>query len=59
MRTLPAFSVARPVATSMIMAIALLLGGVALSRLPVDLLPNIETPTLTVSVDYGAITWAI
>ncbi|MES1928736.1 acriflavin resistance protein [Salinisphaera dokdonensis CL-ES53] len=52
MRTLPAFSVARPVATSMIMAIALLLGGVALSRLPVDLLPNIETPTLTVSVDY-------
>ena len=52
MRTLPAFSVARPVATSMVMAIALLLGGVALSRLPVDLLPNIETPTLTVSVDY-------
>lgn len=52
MRTLPAFSVARPVATSMIMAIALLLGGVALTRLPVDLLPNIETPTLTISVDY-------
>ncbi|GAB3671757.1 efflux RND transporter permease subunit [Salinisphaera aquimarina] len=36
----------------MIMAIALLLGGVALTRLPVDLLPNIETPTLTISVDY-------
>lgn len=52
MTSLPAFSVARPVATCMIMAIALLLGGVALSRLPVDLLPGIETPTLTISVDY-------
>lgn len=52
MRTLPAFSVARPVATVMIMAIALLLGGVALTRLPVDLLPDIETPTLTISVAY-------
>lgn len=52
MKSLPAFSVARPVATSMIMAIALLLGGVALTRLPVDLLPDIETPTLTISVDY-------
>jgi len=46
------FSVARPVTTCMIMAIALLLGGVALTRLPVDLLPNIETPTLSISVDY-------
>ena len=52
MTSLPAFSVARPVATCMIMAIALLFGAVGLSRLPVDLLPSIETPSLTVSVDY-------
>lgn len=52
MRSLPAFAVARPITTCMIMAIALLLGGVALWRLPVDLLPDIETPTLTISVDY-------
>ncbi|MES1923847.1 efflux RND transporter permease subunit [Salinisphaera sp. T31B1] len=52
MRSLPAFSVARPVTTCMITAIALLLGGVALSRLPVDLLPNIETPTLSISIEY-------
>ena len=52
MRSLPAFAVARPITTCMVMAIALLLGGVALMRLPVDLLPDIETPTLTVSVDY-------
>ena len=52
MMSLPAFSVARPVATCMIMAIALLFGAVGLSRLPVDLLPSIETPSLTISVDY-------
>lgn len=49
---LPALAVDRPVFTVMVTLIAVLLGLVALLRLPVDLLPDIETPALTVSVDY-------
>ncbi len=46
-------SVERPIFTSMIVLIVLILGGLALSRLPVDLMPDITYPTLSVSTDYG------
>ena len=49
---LPRFSVARPVLTSMVTLIAVVLGSMALSRLPVDLLPDIEYPFVTVNVAY-------
>lgn len=49
---LPAFSVRRPVLTAMVALIAVTLGLVALARLPIDLLPEIEFPTLTVAVNY-------
>jgi HAE1 family hydrophobic/amphiphilic exporter-1 len=45
-------SVRRPVFTSMLTLIVLVLGLVALSRLQIDLLPSIELPTLTVRTQY-------
>lgn len=45
-------SVRRPVLTTMVALIAVLIGFVSLLRLPIDLLPDISFPTLTVSVSY-------
>ncbi len=45
-------SVHRPVFTTMMMLIVIVLGNMALSRLQIDLLPNIELPTLTVRTQY-------
>ena len=42
----------RPVFTSMVTLIVLILGGVSLSRLPVDLMPDITMPTLSVRTTY-------
>lgn len=46
------FSVRRPVFTTMISLIVLILGGISLVRLPVDLLPDIAYPTLSVITSY-------
>ncbi|MBK5969292.1 MULTISPECIES: efflux RND transporter permease subunit [Thiorhodovibrio] len=45
-------SVSKPVFTSMVTLIVLVLGTVSLSRLQIDLLPSIELPTLTVRTQY-------
>jgi len=45
-------SVRRPIFTSMLALIVVVLGGVALGRLQIDLLPSIELPTLTVRTQY-------
>ncbi|MFA9460093.1 efflux RND transporter permease subunit [Thiohalorhabdus sp. Cl-TMA] len=50
--SLPAFSVRRPVFTVMVTLIAVLLGAVSLTRLSVDLMPDVEYPFLTVAVNY-------
>ena len=49
---LPHVSVRRPVFTSMVVLIAVTLGVVSLGRLQIDLLPDVELPTLTVSTSY-------
>lgn len=49
---LPGFSVRRPVFTTMVTLIVVLLGAFSLSRLQIDMLPNIELPTLTVRTQY-------
>ncbi len=49
---LPRFSVRRPIFTTMVTLIVVILGGVSLSRLKIDLLPNIELPTLTIRTAY-------
>ena len=51
------FAVGRPVFTSMVACIVLILGGVSLSRLPVDLMPDITYPTVSISTTYdGSLT---
>ena len=49
---LPGFSVRRPIFTTMVTLIMVILGSVSLSRLQIDMLPNIELPTLTIRTDY-------
>jgi len=46
------FSVNHPVFTVMVMLIVIILGGVAFSRLPIDLLPDITYPTLSIFTTY-------
>ena len=49
---LPGFSVKRPIFTTMVTLIFVILGAVSLSRLQIDMLPNIEMPTLSIRTDY-------
>ncbi len=47
------FSVHRPRFTMMAVLIVVILGAVSLSRLPVDLMPDVSYPTLHVSASYA------
>ncbi|MBU0482705.1 MAG: efflux RND transporter permease subunit [Proteobacteria bacterium] len=49
---LPLFSVRRPIFTTMVTMIVIIIGLVSLSRLRIDLLPTIELPTLTIRTSY-------
>jgi HAE1 family hydrophobic/amphiphilic exporter-1 len=49
---LPGFSVKRPIFTTMVTLIVVILGVVSLSRLQIDMLPNIELPTLTIRTNF-------
>ena len=49
---LPKFSVRRPIFITMVTLIVVILGSVSLNRLQIDLLPNIELPTLTIRTEY-------
>ncbi len=49
---LPRFSVQRPIFTTMVTLILVILGAVSLSRLQIDMLPNIELPTVSVRTEY-------
>ena len=49
---LPRFAVQRPVFTTMITLIVVVIGIAALLRLRIDLLPVVEVPTLTVTTNY-------
>ena len=46
------FAVSRPVAVTMRIAALVLLGLVCLTRLPVDLLPNVTVPTVSVTTQW-------
>ena len=48
-------AVKRPVATMMVFLIIITLGATSLRYLPVDLLPPIEFPSLTVAVNYAGV----
>jgi HAE1 family hydrophobic/amphiphilic exporter-1 len=49
---LPSFSVKRPIFTTMVTLVFVILGAVSLGRLQIDMLPNIELPTLSIRTDY-------
>ncbi|MCJ7600524.1 MAG: efflux RND transporter permease subunit, partial [Desulfobulbaceae bacterium] len=49
---IPQFSVRRPIFATMVTLIVVIIGTVSLNRLRIDLLPNIEVPTLTVQTGY-------
>ena len=46
------FSVRRPVLTVMVSLIVIIVGGVSFTRLPIDLMPDITYPTLSISTEY-------
>ncbi len=46
------FAVHRPVFTVMVILIVIILGVVSLLRLPIDLMPDVTYPTLTIRTDY-------
>ena len=50
--TLPEFSVKRPVTTLMMFFAVLIVGGFCLSQLPVDLLPEMDLPVISVITMY-------
>jgi HAE1 family hydrophobic/amphiphilic exporter-1 len=53
--SIPRIAVARPVTMFMISAIIILLGGISVTRLPVDLLPDVTYPTVSVFVRYPGV----
>lgn len=48
-------SVNRPITIYMVTSVLVLLGAISFTRLPVDLMPEIQNPTLTVRVDYTGV----
>ncbi len=48
-----AFTTSRPIFTIMVTLIVILFGSVSLSRLPIDLLPEISYPVLSINTSYG------
>lgn len=53
--SIPRFAIQRPVMMTMIGSIVILIGTVSLTRLPVDLLPDITQPTVNVRVNYAGV----
>ncbi|HON92234.1 MAG TPA: efflux RND transporter permease subunit [Sedimentisphaerales bacterium] len=46
------FSVHRPIFTIMVVMMVVVLGGISLLRLPIDLMPDISYPTISISCRY-------
>ena len=53
--SIPRIAIARPVTMFMISAIIILLGAISVTRLPVDLLPDVTYPTVSVFVRYPGV----
>lgn len=47
------FFIYRPVFTTMLILMVLLIGAVSLTRLPIDLVPDVTFPTLSISSNYS------
>ena len=53
--SIPRLAIHRPVTMFMISGIIVLLGAISLTRLPVDLMPEFEQPTISVNVTYAGV----
>ncbi len=53
--SIPRLAIARPVTMFMISFVVVLLGAISLTRLPVDLMPDVSYPTITVRVGYTGV----
>jgi hydrophobic/amphiphilic exporter-1 (mainly G- bacteria), HAE1 family len=53
--SIPRLAIHRPVTMFMISGIVVLLGAISLTRLPVDLMPEFEQPTISVNVNYPGV----
>ncbi|HQZ39026.1 MAG TPA: efflux RND transporter permease subunit [Vicinamibacterales bacterium] len=53
--SIPRLAIHRPVTMFMISFVIVLLGAISLSRLPVDLMPDTEYPSITVRVTYQGV----
>ncbi len=53
--SIPRLAIHRPVTMFMIASVILLLGAISLTRLPVDLMPDISYPSVTIRVAYAGV----
>jgi HAE1 family hydrophobic/amphiphilic exporter-1 len=53
--SIPRLAIHRPITMFMICAVILLLGTISLLRLPVDLMPDVSFPSITVRVSYPGV----
>jgi HAE1 family hydrophobic/amphiphilic exporter-1 len=53
--SIPRLAIHRPVTMFMISAVITLLGAISLTRLPVDLMPDVSFPSITVRVNYQGV----
>ncbi len=53
--SIPRIAIERPVTMFMLSAVVVLLGMISLVRLPVDLMPDVTYPTISVRVGYGGV----
>ncbi|HSP91292.1 MAG TPA: efflux RND transporter permease subunit, partial [Vicinamibacterales bacterium] len=53
--SIPRTAIDRPITMYMLCAVIVLLGAISLARLPVDLMPDVTFPSITVRVSYGGV----
>jgi hydrophobic/amphiphilic exporter-1 (mainly G- bacteria), HAE1 family len=53
--SIPRIAIERPVTMFMLSGVIMLIGAVSLARLPVDLMPDVSFPSLTVRVGYAGV----
>ena len=53
--SIPRLAIHRPVTMFMLSGVIILLGGMSLVRLPVDLMPDVEFPSITIRVGYPGV----
>jgi HAE1 family hydrophobic/amphiphilic exporter-1 len=53
--SIPRLAIERPITMFMLSAVVMLIGGLSLMRLPVDLMPDVSFPSITVRVSYAGV----